>query len=343
MMKKFLVQLLFFSALTLILPIAAAALCGGSPQTGAFTTFLSQAVSPDSDAGEAQQPEAQGTALPILTSASGEVEQVSMRDFLIGAAASEMPASYQDEAIKAQIIAAHSYALANRDAQLANPDPKLKGAWFAANPDAYEGYIRPDGLQAVWGDRYQEYYDRLAALVDEVGNLVVTYEGSAALTTYYALCNGTTETSEAVWGQALPYLVSVDSALDLTSPDCEQTLTLSMQDVYDKLNLAFYSLDLSGKPQEWFGETVRDDAGYVSTVQIGGQTIKGTELREALGLRSADFTVSIGEGNSFTFTTRGYGHAVGLSQYGANALAITGKQYDEILAHYYPGTILAEI
>ena len=342
MMKKFLVQLLLFSALTLFLPIAAAALCGGAPQTSAFTTFLSQQESTTGQSAQTQD-DAQEVVLPILNSATGEVEQVPLRDFLIGAAASEMPASYQDEAIKAQIIAAHSYALANRDAQQANPDPDLKGAWFAANPDGHEGYIRPDGLKAVWGDQYQEYYDRLAALVDEVGDLVVTYEGNPALTTYYALCNGTTETSEAVWGQALPYLVSVDSALDLTSPDCEQTLTLSMQDVYDKLNLAFYTLDLSGTPDTWFGQTERDDAGYVSTVQIGGQTIKGTELREALGLRSADFTVTVGEDNAFTFTTRGFGHGVGLSQYGANALAITGKRYDEILSHYYPGTTLAEI
>lgn len=342
-MKKFAIQLLLFSALTLLLPVVTAALCGGAPQVSAFTTFLNQSSDSSSQSSSTSSDSAQETALPILNSASGEVEQVPLRDFLIGAAASEMPASYQDEAIKAQIIAAHSYALANRDAQLANPDPELNGAWFAANPDGREGYIRLDDLQAVWGDQYQQNYDRLAALVDEVCNLVVTYNGSPALTTYFAICNGTTETSEAVWGQALPYLVSVDSALDLTSPDCEQTVTLSMQDVYDKLNLTFYSLDLTGKPETWFGAMVRDDAGYVSTVEIGGQTIKGTELRQALGLRSADFDVTVGEDNSFTFTTRGYGHGVGLSQYGANALAITGKRYDEILAHYYPGTTLTEV
>ncbi|HIV87310.1 MAG TPA: stage II sporulation protein D [Candidatus Pygmaiobacter gallistercoris] len=341
-MKKFAIQLLLFSALTLLLPVATAALCGGTPGISAFTTFLSQSVPTESQSSSSASGDTKETVLPILNSASGEVEQVSLRDFLIGAAASEMPASYQDEAIKAQIIAAHSYALANRDAQLANPDPDLKGAWFAANPDQREGYIRTDDLQNVWGAQYQQYYDRLAALVDEVCDLVVTYQGSPALTTYFAICNGTTETSEAVWGQALPYLVSVDSALDLTSPDCEQTVTFSMQEVYDKLNLAFYSLDLTGQPESWFGATVRDAAGYVGTVEIGGQTIKGTELRQALGLRSADFEVTVGEDHAFTFTTRGYGHGVGLSQYGANALAITGKRYDEILAHYYPGTALAE-
>ena len=132
-----------------------------------------------------------------------------------------------------------------------------------------------------------------------------------------------------MWGTALPYLSTVDSPLDLTSPDYEQTVTLSSQDVYDRLNLSFLALDLSGAPNTWFGEAVRDEAGYIAT-----------ELRAALGLRSADFDVSVDAENQFTFTTRGYGHGAGLSQYGANAMAITGKTYAEILAYYYPGTAL---
>ena len=170
-----------------------------------------------------------------------------------------------------------------------------------------------------------------------MGGLVLYWDGAPALATYFALCNGTTESSEAVWGRALPYLVSVDSALDLTSPDCEQTVTLSAQEVSDRLKLAFYELKLEGDPSIWFPEPVRDAAGYVESMQIEGQTLKGTELREALGLRSADFTVAYDGAGQFTFTTRGYGHGVGLSQYGANAMAITGKGYEEILAHYYPG------
>lgn len=250
MMKKFLVQLLLFSALTLFLPIAAAALCGGAPQTSAFTTFLSQQESTTGQSAQTQD-DAQAVVLPILNSATGEVEQVPLRDFLIGRRRVRCRPVIRMRRSRPRSSPPTAMRWPTGTHSRANPDPDLKGAWFAANPDGHEGYIRPDGLKAVWGDQYQEYYDRLAALVDEVGGLVVTYEGNPALTTYYALCNGTTETSEAVWGQALPYLVSVDSALDLTSPDCEQTLTLSMQDVYDKLNLAFYTLDLSGTPDTW--------------------------------------------------------------------------------------------
>lgn len=347
-MRKLFSSLLLFAALTLLLPIAAAALSGGGlPQVDAFTAMLSKpgagagASSAASQAGQGDADAAWASqALPILNSATGEVETVSLRDFLIGAAASEMPISYQKEAFKAQIVAAHSYALANRDAQLSAPDPALNGAWFKANPAGYEGYIKPESLKTLWGDKYDANYAYLSTLVDEVGAQVLTYDGAAALTTYYAISNGKTESSEAVWGTALPYLSTVDSPLDLTSPDYEQTVTLSSQDVYDRLNLSFLALDLSGAPNTWFGEAVRDEAGYIATMPVGGQTLKGTELRAALGLRSADFDVSVDAENQFTFTTRGYGHGAGLSQYGANAMAITGKTYAEILAYYYPGTAL---
>ena len=155
-MKRLLPFLLLFASLTLLLPIASAALSGGrGGSTDAFTALL------PGGGGDAAQEAAQGdgadplagVTLLIYDSAAGAAKTVSMRDFLIGAAASEMPLSYQKEALKAQIIAAHSYALACRDAQQQSPDPALDGAWFAANPAAHEGYIPPDGLRALWGDR----------------------------------------------------------------------------------------------------------------------------------------------------------------------------------------------
>lgn len=358
-MKKLAAAFLFFCLATLLLPLGAAALArSGGP--GAFLAGLP--VGPAGLGGSSGQgspagtgaaggqggggqatpaPAAWNVTLPILDTATGQVETVSMRDFLIGAAASEMPISYQPEAFKAQIVAAYSYALANRDAQLANPDPALAGAWFSADPGQYQGYIRPQGLRALWGEQYQHNYEYISGLVDEVGGQLLTFEGAAALATYYALSNGVTRSSEAVWGTALPYLVPVDSPLDLTSPDCEQTLELSAQEMADRLNLAFLALDLSGPLEGWFEEPQRDAGGYVTSVRVGGQTLKGTELRAALGLRSADFTLQVEGGSRFLVTTRGYGHGVGLSQYGANAMAITGKSYAEILAHYYPGTVLA--
>jgi len=338
MMKRTLAPLLLFVLLTLLLPLLAAAL---TPAAGGGAVVFSPASA--SAAANRAAPGALSAAadtVKLLDSGSGEVITMPLRDYLIGAAASELPISFQKEAFKAQIVAAHSYALASRDAQAAAPDAALKGAWFKAGPARHEGTILPAGLKALWGERYDANYTYVAALVDEVGGEVLLYDGKPAFAAYHAISNGKTETSEAVWGRALPYWVSVGSPLDATSPDYEKTVTLSAQDVYDKLNLAFLALDLRGKPSEWFGAPVRDAAGYIQTMPVGGQTLPGTELRAALGLRSADFDVAVGADNQFTFTTRGYGHGVGLSQYGANAMAVAGKTYREILAAYYPGTML---
>lgn len=153
------------------------------------------------------------------------------------------------------------------------------------------------------------------------------------------MSNGRTEASENVWGTALPYLVPVDSSTDTAADNYEYTLNLSaaqlQQLLAERLGIA---ADLSQQAQ-WFGTPVLTSSGYVDTLPVCGQTVQGTALRKALGLRSACFTV-VCQSGTFSFTTRGYGHGVGMSQWGAKALAEQGADYRTILAHYYPGTEL---
>ena len=231
---------------------------------------------------------------------TGEVQQVPKRDYLIGAAAAEMPLTWPDEALKAQIVAAHSYALYCRDhASAAN------GSWLSADPARRQGYLTDAVLHSYWGTDYEANYARLSALADAVLSDVLCYDGAAAGTSYFAISNGRTEASENVWGSALPYLVPVDSSTDLSADNYEVTLTLSAPQVQP----------------------------------VCGQTGSGTALRRALGLRSACFTIRYQDG-SFLITTKGYGHGVGLSQWGAKALAEQGWTYEAILTHYFPGTQL---
>ena len=158
----------------------------------------------------------------IEDSTTGEVQQVPKRDYLIGAAAAEMPLSWPDEALKAQIVAAHSYALYCRDhASAAN------GSWLSADPARRQGYLTDAVLHSYWGTDYEANYARLSSLVDSVLGDVLCYDGAAAGTSYFALSNGRTEASENVWGSALPYLVPVDSSTDLSADNYEVTLTLS--------------------------------------------------------------------------------------------------------------------
>ena len=248
---------------------------------------------------------------------TGEVQQVPKRDYLIGAAAAEMPLTWPDEALKAQIVAAHSYALYCRD--------------HASAADAV--------LHSYWGTDYEANYARLSALADAVLSDVLCYDGAAAGTSYFAISNGRTEASENVWGSALPYLVPVDSSTDLSADNYEVTLTLSAPQVQQLLSSGLGIAADSAAPERWFGETTLTASGYAASLPVCGQTVSGTALRRTLGLRSACFNIRYQDG-SFLITTKGYGHGVGLSQWGAKALAEQGWTYEAILAHYFPGTQL---
>lgn len=270
----------------------------------------------------------------VEDSAVGEVRQVPRREYLIGAAAAEMPLSWPDEAIKAQIVAAHSYALYCRDhASAAN------GSWLSADSARRQGYLSDTVLHSYWGTDYDANYARLSALVDAVLDNVLCYEGTAAGTSYFAISNGRTESSENVWGSALPYLVPVDSSTDLTADNYEVALDFPAAEVQQLLLNGLGITADSSAPESWFGTPTLTDSGYVAALPVCGQSVSGTTLRRVLGLRSACFTIQYQNG-SFHITTKGYGHGVGLSQWGAKALAEQGWSYADILAHYFPGTQL---
>ena len=326
-MKKVLPLVLLFAVLIYILPLAALFFPSGkNEESGSGTAPAPSASAPPvTDGTQAPSAPQPGTSaaddaeppLLILDENTGEVAEVSVRDFVRGAVAAEMPMTYPDEALRAQAVAAHSYALAVK-AQ-ADPDNEaLKGAYFSANPTQRLGYITDTVMRAMWGED----------------------DGQPAMACYHAISGGKTEAAEAVWGAAVPYLVSVDSPLDLTSPDYEQTITVTKQEVAEDIAAAFPDIVLEGDAAGWFGTPQLTAAGYVDSITIGGVPCKGTAVRAALRLRSASFTITWTEKHLFEITTRGYGHGVGLSQYGANALALTGKSYQEILSLYYPGTTL---
>ena len=324
-MKKTVTGTVIFALLTLLLP--AALLC--LPLPAEEKTPLHKNAETTAE-----------LQVPVLDRAAGQVNSLPLREYLIGAVASEMPAGYQPEALKAQAIAVHSYILACRDLQAASPDPSLCGAWLSADPGRLEGYLTQTGMQAVWKDDFAQNYAYVAAQVDAVLDRVLYYEGAPALATYYAISNGKGEASENVWTAPLPYLTAVDLPWDRQAAGFEETVTFSLQQMADALGMHFYALDLSGPAAEWFGAQEKSPSGYVLRQACGGQLLKGGDLRTALGLRSADFTISYTEEEGFRITTRGYGHGVGLSQHAANVMALEGMDHRQILAHCYPGTVL---
>ena len=333
MKKAFLLLCALLLALGSALPLAgyrlARAVLGRradvSPAPASSTSAVSEAA-PDAFEGAAD-------VFLIEDLSTGEVQQVPKRDYLIGAAAAEMPLTWPDEALKAQIVAAHSYALYCRDhASAAN------GSWLSADPARRQGYLTDAVLHSYWGTDYEANYARLSALADAVLSDVLCYDGAAAGTSYFAISNGRTEASENVWGSALPYLVPVDSSTDLAADNYEFTVTFSAAQVQQALAGLGLTADLAA-PESWFGPAALTAAGYAKALPVCGQIVSGTALRRVLGLRSACFRVQY-KSEKFSFTTRGYGHGVGLSQWGAKAMAEQGTGYADILAHYYPGTQL---
>ena len=271
-------------------------------------------------------------AAPILIEDDGEARTVSVQAFLIGTAASEMPPDWPEDAILAQMVAAHSYALS------------LNGAAFSCSSARCAGWTDAEVLQARWGDAFDSSYGRFAALAQTAAEAVLCWDGAPAAACYHSISTGRTEASQNVWTQAVPYLQGVDSPWDADAPGYEMTVTYSAEQVYTALlGLGLAAEEIQNTPADWFGEGVRDEAGYLAQMSVCGQVFAGTRLRSALSLRSAAFTVDYDAGeNAFAFTTRGYGHGVGLSQYGAKAMAEQGKSWREILEWYFPGCEVVE-
>ena len=195
-----------------------------------------------------------------------------------------------------------------------------------------------------FGSYFDEYWGRVSQAAQSVdGQILVDSSGQPIVAAYHAISAGKTEPAQNVWGNELPCLTAVDSAGDRHAPGYEKTTTIPIEQLRQKLEQKLEQQDirLSDDPAQWLAVLERSDSGYVTRMQVGESQQSGLWLRELLGLRSSDFDWEIQDGN-FVFTTRGYGHGVGLSQYGADYLARQGKSYREILAHYYTGAVLQE-
>lgn len=265
---------------------------------------------------------------------SKELEEIPLMDFLVGAAACEMPASYEGEAIKAQMIAIHSYYLYLQQTS----SPKQ----YTYNEPLMQGYAGKQQLQQFWGMNFNDYYQKYLRCADEVKDIIATYDGKSAMTTYFAVSCGKTQSSQDEWGEKLEYLVSCDSSFDAVSEKYLQVKEFTVQQMYDRLMSGFSGFELDvEKPAEWFGDITYNEAGYVTDVMVKKAKLKGTDLRKNLELSSSCFMIFF-EDNKFSIATKGYGHGVGMSQFGANQLSQQGKNYSDILKYYYNGISLVK-
>lgn len=270
-----------------------------------------------------------------LTIQDGDTtEQMTLERYLTGVVRGEMPASFEMEALRAQAAAERSYvyyqlAAGRKDA---HPD-----ADFCTDHTCCSAYLSETAAREKWGGDFAPWNTRVEQAVSDTDGQVVLYNGRPILAVFHSSSAGRTAAAGDVWSGDLPYLVSVDSPEgEETVPNYYSTVTFSAAEAKEKLLAAHPELKLSGTPDRWFGAAAENGSGRVETVSVGGTDIEGTELRRIFGLRSACFTVAA-DSESVTFRVTGYGHGVGMSQYGANQLAREGKTWQEILEWYYTG------
>lgn len=270
-----------------------------------------------------------------LTIQDGDTtEQMTLERYLTGVVRGEMPASFEMEALRAQAAAERSYvyyqlAAGRKDA---HPD-----ADFCTDHTCCSAYLSETAAREKWGGDFAPWNTRVEQAVSDTDGQVVLYNGRPILAVFHSSSAGRTAAAGDVWSGDLPYLVSVDSPEgEETVPNYYSTVTFTAAEAKEKLLAAHPELKLSGTPDRWFGAAAENGSGRVETVSVGGTDIEGTELRRIFGLRSACFSVAA-DSESVTFRVTGYGHGVGMSQYGANQLAREGKTWQEILEWYYTG------
>ena len=296
------------------------------------------ADSPSVPEGDSQLPEVpdavhdSGTMLRVKIGES--VEEMDLETYLQGVVRAEMPASFELEALKAQAIAARTYTLYKMEqGENANhPEADICGDFACC-----QAYQSEEDAARAWGMSTAVYENKIDRAVAETDGQVILYEGAPVLAVFHSSSAGATQNSGDVWQNSLPYLQSVDSPEGAEAvPNYYSKVSFTLTDFKERFAAQYPTANLSGSPSNWFTNIRQTETGAVLSLEVGGVAVSGTELRTLLGLRSTTFTTSFTD-TEVVFSVTGYGHGVGLSQYGANVLAGEGWTCREILEHYYTG------
>ena len=286
---------------------------------------------------DAEEKENAEDTISVFMTADNETEVMDMRDYIIGSVSAEVPASYNEEAIKAQALAAVTFAEYRKKNA---GEENISGADISDDSSKHQGYMSKAEMQEKWGDAFDVYYEKIADCVDEVLGKVITYDGEPIMAAYHAISSGKTESAKNMWGKDIEYLRSSDSSWDKDSTRYSSEVVLTAQELAKKVS-SIENSDFSEDEENWIKIKSVSDSGTVLEAEICGVKMTGMEIRNLLSLRSPSFDVEYNDGE-FVFSVSGYGHGVGMSQNGANCMAQNGKTYEEIIAHYYPGTVIED-
>lgn len=269
-----------------------------------------------------------GSVRQLTVLQNGAPIQMDMDTYLTGVLLAEMPADFHDEALKAQAVVARTYAVKTNTRGGKHPNNAV-----CTSPACCQGYCAPSAYLSAGGGEWA--VAKVRGAVEATDGQVLTYNGALIEATYFSCSGGRTEDALAVWGTDIPYLQSVESPGEENATHYADMLQFTASEFAQRLGLR-----TNDKPSAWLGPVAYTAGGGVDTIEICGQVFRGTEIRSLLGLRSTAFAI-LAVGDTFHISTRGFGHRVGMSQYGAEAMAVTGRGYQQILSHYYTGAIIS--
>ncbi len=327
-MKKIVIVILFAILVTLLLPFS--------------IVSLSEKSNGEKKGEEPKKTTEQATApemVAVYVKDEDRVVDMEISQYLKEVVSAEMPADFHIEALKAQAVAARTYLINRKNAFLDSEKPPChKGADICTDSTHCKAWISEERRRELWGDMAEENWQKISWAVDETARVIITYEEEPISAVFHSTSSGMTENSEDVWGGSVPYLKSIKSEGDKVSPKYSSQNSFTVEE-FKRLS----EEKISGV--DWrkglYSDIVRSDAGGIISIRIGGVAVKGTEFRTIFSLRSTNVEI-VTEGGNVNMLVKGYGHGVGMSQYGANFYAHQGMGYEEILKTYYSGVSVGE-
>ena len=300
---------------------------------------LPEMETPDTEKDRTQTPDdalrtAYDSARMLRVKLGESIEEMDLETYLRGVVRAEMPASFEEEALKAQAIAARTYTLYKMEQ---GENPNHPEADVCGDFSCCQAYKSEEEAARDWGMSTAVYEEKIRRAVAETDGEAALYQGEPVLAVFHSSSAGATQNVEDVWQNSLPYLRSVDSPEGAdTVPNYYSKVAFTLTDFKERFIARYPTASLSGTPSNWFTNIRQTENGAVGSLEVGGVEVTGGEMRELLGLRSTAFTIDFTD-TEVVFSVTGYGHGVGMSQYGANQLAREGWDCREILAHYYTG------
>ena len=328
-MKHFLILILVCAVIMLVLPVAA--LKDRVPKAIENTASDNSEASENTVTTEAQQQN--NETITVFLSAQNQNVEMDMFEYVCGSVAAEMPLAYHEEALKAQAVTCYTNAL-----RLKLNTEKTNNADISDNTAIHQGYINEAERRAKWGNDFEKYESKLKNVVNSVKNQAIYYNDQLIVAAFFAISCGKTESSGNLWSESVPYLTSVESQGDCLSPQYATSISFSLDEFVSKMKSTNAEFNINSLTN---AVNIKETSptGTVLKAEINGNSYTGEEIRSIFSLRSPVFTAASTD-STITFNVLGYGHGIGMSQYGADYFARQGYTYKDILMHYYSGVVI---